>query len=295
MAMITGGSPNQISSAFGATFSADLLQTCALEVTQPLSRIVAVLNREQPGSVFAPPSMLHLLAAEAVAGRLHIEPRLVVSAFEPLFPEIVEAIDRAWDAVVLNAYGTSDFGPAGFSCTARTGIHLSDDMIIVEPVDEAGRPVSPGKTAPRYYVTALQQFTLPVIRYEMTDEITLSEGPCPCGSSFRRIADVQGRLDDLFRYPGDVVVHPAVFRSPLGRSRDVLEYRVRQTVDGADVDVRTVGAVDVDRLSRQIGDRLRTAGLSAPRVNVRVVAEIERTGAGRKLKRFVPLSATGVT
>jgi phenylacetate-coenzyme A ligase PaaK-like adenylate-forming protein len=34
------------------------------------------------------------------------------------------------------------------------------------------------------------------------------DGTCPCGSAHRLIADVQGRLDDSFRYSGDVVVHP---------------------------------------------------------------------------------------
>jgi hypothetical protein len=39
----------------------------------------------------------------------------------------------------------------------------------------------------------------------------------------------------VFHYPGEVVVHPHVFRSVLGRERDVLEYQVRQTAAGADV------------------------------------------------------------
>jgi phenylacetate-coenzyme A ligase PaaK-like adenylate-forming protein len=293
MAMIAGGSPSQIGTALAATFASDLIETCVLEVGQPLSHIAAVLDREQPGGVLAPASMLHLLATEAIAGRLSIRPRLVVSAFEPLLPEIVEAVDRAWTAVILNAYGTSDFGPAGFSCIARAGIHLSDDLIIVEPVDDVGRPVPPGKTAPRYYATALRQHTLPIIRYEMTDEVTLIDDPCPCGSAFRRIADIQGRTDDLFRYAGDVVVHPAVFRTPLGRTRGALEYRVLQTARGADVEIRTTGTIDVERLSREIVERLRTVGLPAPQVTVRRVPEIERTGPSRKLKRFVPLLGGG--
>ncbi len=32
---------------------------------------------------------------------------------------------------------------------------------------------------------------------------------------------MQSRLDDLFTYPGDLVVHPLVFASVLGRDRGV--------------------------------------------------------------------------
>ncbi len=293
LVMISGGSPTHIGSALGATFASEVIDTRYLAVSQPLAEIVDALNREQPSSLFAPASILYLLAAEASAGRLRIEPRLVASAFEPLFPEIADAIDRAWNPVLLNAYGTSDFGPAGFSCTERAGIHLSDDLVIAEPAGEDGRPVLPGETAPRYFATALQQYTLPIIRYEMTDEIALTEEPCRCGSSFRRIADIQGRQDDLFRYPNDVVIHPSVFRTPLGRARGVLEYRVRQLASGADIEVRTAGEVDLQLLSAEIARGLTRAGLQKPRVNLRTVSEIERVGPSRKLKRFVPLSGCG--
>jgi phenylacetate-CoA ligase len=49
----------------------------------------------------------------------------------------------------------------------------------------------------------------------LTDQVTVVEHPCPCGSAHRLLADVEARLDDDFRYPGGVVVHPHVFRSVL--------------------------------------------------------------------------------
>jgi phenylacetate-coenzyme A ligase PaaK-like adenylate-forming protein len=257
-------------------------------VSLPLAEIVEGLNRRQPDILFAYSSALGLLAAEATAGRLRIRPIWVWAGAEPLLPDVAEAAERAWGRPVVNLYGTSDVGFMGSGCGVAPGIHLNEDMLIVEPVDREGRPVAPGACAAKAYVTPLLQSTLPVLRYELTDEVALLDEPCPCGSGMRRIADVQGRLDDCFQYAGGVSVHPHVFRSPLSREPGVLEYQVRQTGRGASILVRSAQAFDEAALLREIESGLRGVGLSNPDVSICVVTEIERVGMG-KLKRFVPL------
>jgi phenylacetate-coenzyme A ligase PaaK-like adenylate-forming protein len=173
------------------------------------------------------------------------------------------------------------------SCGQGRGLHLSDDLAIVEPVDRLGRPVPPNQLAAKIYVTVLYNHTMPLIRYEITDELTVLDQPCRCGSAHRLIEDPQGRLDDSFRY-GDVLVHPHLFRSALGQRRDVVEYQVRQTPVGADVSVRCQAAIDLGALREELQDGLARLGLAEPKVSVRPVPRIERHDSG-KLKRFLPL------
>jgi phenylacetate-CoA ligase len=71
-------------------------------------------------------------------------------------------------------------------------MHLADDLVIVEPVDEHGDPVPPGVRSDRVYLTNLFNLVMPLIRYEITDPVTAINGPCACGSAHRRIADIQG-------------------------------------------------------------------------------------------------------
>lgn len=87
----------------------------------------------------------------------------------------------------------------GISCGAGSGLHLGEDLSIIEVVDEDGRPVAPGERSAKVYMTNLYNHTLPLIRYEITDEVTLTPGTCPCGSAHRLIEDPQGRLDESFR------------------------------------------------------------------------------------------------
>ena len=81
----------------------------------------------------------------------------------------------------------------GGSCSAGRGMHLSDDLFVIEPVDGQGDPVPPGERAAKVYVTNLYNRVQPLIRYELTDEITVLDGPCPCGVTLLRIDDIQGR------------------------------------------------------------------------------------------------------
>ncbi len=172
----------------------------------------------------------------------------------------------------------------------RGGTHISEDQLIVEPVDLAGRPVSPGERSAKVYLTNLYNPVLPLIRYEITDEITVLPEPCPCGSAHRRIADVQGRLDDVFNYRG-LRVHPHLFRTALSHEAGVVEYQVRQTPAGAAIAVRCAAPVSLDGLRARIAAALALAGLDRPQVTVETVDRLERPGDPAKLKRFIPLAA----
>src|SRR5262249_2790241 len=223
---------------------------------------------------------------EAQAGRRRIPPRGWRGMHEPLPPEARAAIRQAWDVPIGNRYGMSGGVFAGF---CGHGGHLPDDLCMFEPVGADGGPVPPGVPSQRVYVTNLYNHALPLIRFEVTDEVTVLDGTCPCGSAFRRIADPQGRLDDTFVYRGGVSVHPHVFRSSLGEHRQIIEYQVRQTERGADVRVVADAEIDAAVVRAKIEGALGALGLDQPEVTRTRVATLDRQASG-KLKRFVPLS-----
>jgi len=159
--------------------------------------------------------------------------------------------------------------------------------VIVEPVDVDGKPVPPGVRSAKVYVTNLINPLLPLIRYEISDEVTVLDEPCGCGSAFTRVADIQGRNDDVFLYANGIAVQPHVFRSRLAQEATVSEYQVRQTLDGADVILRASGAVDLKRVERDLESALARLGCEQPTVTARRVDALPRLETG-KLKRFLP-------
>ena len=289
---VVGAKASHMSNLMSRTF---LLAagSSVVPATLPLPEIVVRVNELRPEIVSGYSSMMYLLARESLAGRLHVRPRMVMCASEPLLDDMRRVIGEAWgvDTPVLNGYFTSE-GASASGCGQGPGMHLNEDVCIFEPVDAEGQPVAPGERAAKLYITQLLNHAQPLIRYELTDEVTLldDEAPCPCGSAMRRIDDIGGRSDDVFTYEGGVTVHPMTFRSPLGRERHIIEYQVRQTAHGADVALRTDGPVDIEALRAALEGGLSAAGVRAPRANVEIVeGAFERQATG-KLKRFFPLT-----
>jgi len=282
-AHIAADKATHVSSALVQTFS----NYHQFPITLPMETIVAGLNKVQPTHLSGYPSALYLLTHEARAGRLRISPRHVNTSAEPLLPEIRTALEQTWGASISNLWGCSEGGVAT-SCGHGQGMHMSDDVTIVEPVDAEGKPVPPGVRSTKIYLTNLYNHTLPLIRYEITDEMTFLDEPCPCGSAYRRIDDIQGRLDEVLTYACGIQVHPHLFRSVLGGERNILEYQVRQTRCGAAISIRCVGDVDVSNLRSKIEKGLKVLGLEDAEVSITQAEHFERLATG-KLKRFISL------
>jgi phenylacetate-CoA ligase len=288
-ATVAASTATHLSSALPQTFFGTLGTLHRFPVTLPIAEIVEGLNRVQPNYLGGYPSALYLLSHEARTGRLRISPEQINTFAEPLLPEIRQALEENWGAIVGNLWGCSEGGAAN-QCGQGAGMHLNDDFCIVEPVDLEGKPVPPGVPSAKIYLTNLFNPTLPLIRYEVTDEVTIMTEPCPCGSAHSRMDEVMGRLDDSFVYASDLRVHPYLFRSALGGQRNILEYQVRQTRRGADIAIRCAGAVDVSSLHAKIATGLDALGLGDPALSITQVDRFERQVTG-KLKRFIALES----
>ncbi|MDQ3944497.1 MAG: hypothetical protein M3357_04970 [Actinomycetota bacterium] len=284
---VAAGRASHGSKALWQTFASPDQLVRSLPVTLPVDEIVSGLNEMGPDVVLAYPSALLPLAEEARAGRLRMRPRRFLVGAEPLLPEIRSTAEETWGVPVINVYASSEAGGMAISCGQGPGLHLVEDLSIIEAVDEEGRPVGPGQRSSKIYMTNLYNDTLPLIRYEITDEVTPMSEACPCGSGHRLIEDPQGRLDESFRY-GGLVVHPLVFRSPLGLCRNIVEYQVRQTHRGADIAVRCQGRPSLAALEAEIKRKLAAVGLHGAEVAIAAVEHLQRQDTG-KLKRFVPL------
>jgi phenylacetate-coenzyme A ligase PaaK-like adenylate-forming protein len=254
-----------------------------LGVGQPLDRIVARLNAARPATLMGTASVLEALAVDPT---LTIAPGRVVASSEPLTPEAERAIADRWRAPIAIVYATTEGLIAG-SCGREMGLHVNDDLCIVEPVDERGEPVPTGTPAAKLYVTNLYNHVQPLIRYELDDAVTFLAGRCACGSHMRRIANVAGRVEDRLRY-GDIVVHPQAIRLALLHDRHLVGYQVRQTPSGASIRFLADGDVDVERLRRSFTALLAGLGVPDPVVDVERVADLPREPTG-KIRRIVPL------
>jgi phenylacetate-CoA ligase len=169
--------------------------TRAFSILQPLREIVAQLNAWQPRYVSSYPTMLSLLAGERRAGRLRIRPHGLWCGGEGLAQVEREEIEHAFDCRIVEDYGASECMNMAFGCPEGR-LHVNDDWVLLEPVDESYRPAPAGRASATVLVTNLANRVQPLIRYDLGDSVCIDPTECACGCD-RPSLRVEGRGDDV--------------------------------------------------------------------------------------------------
>ena len=275
-ASVGADSAKHISYACSEAFQTTGNPTVRAPTTLPVATIVERLNAKQPQFLHSYPSALAMLARKAEAGRLTIAPTIVYSSSEPLSDELADRLRGLWPCVVLNCWSATE-ASGTFPCTGDAAFHVSEDLNLIEP--------APGDAA-GVLVTNFYNRALPLIRYRIEDRFEFMDRPCSCGSAFRAVRSVAGRVNSFFHFPGGCAVSTVVFETRMIATPGIVNWQIRQTARGADVLVEQAGDADLPGLRERLQSALGEAGLDGAEVAVRAVEKIERTRGG-KVRRFV--------
>jgi len=254
----------------------------------PIGELRVWLTGRPPDVLAGYSSVVGHLASETVAGRLSIRPSVVMVTAEPATPEIVALVQDAWGVGLTNVYSTTECPALAQSEPGSDVLHLHEDIAIVEVVDASGEPVPLGTVGDRLLLTSLCNRTMPLIRYEITDQLAIVETPPGARWPGIYLSAPQGRSDDWFVYEDGTTLHPHAVRSVLAKRSSVVEYQVRQTPGGLEVDVCGVADTDLAAIRSDLMTALREAGLSGASVTVERTEAIERNLDTGKVRRFVP-------
>lgn len=273
------------SARVGASLASRLVPTLRLDATAPLEDTVAALNRFQPESLVAYASMAQVLAQEQLAGRLRIAPAAVMCASEVLHPAWRRRIREAWGADPFNVYAATETAGIAAECELHSGMHLYEDLVITEVVDDQDRPVPPGEYGAKTLVTVLFSRTLPLIRYELSDSIRLSPATCPCGRTFALLDGVRGRRQDALELPGRNGERVSIYPNVLQRALERIEAGTWQIVQEPDAIRLLVVApregLDDGSLAEALAREVEAQGALAPPIHVERVGSLARTRLGK--------------
>ena len=284
-AIVSTRNPAHQSAVVGASLRNPLVPTLRLDATQPIADLVEALNRFQPRLLVCYASMLTPLAEAQTAGNLHIAPEKVITASEEQLPPARRAAIDAWGVQVIDTYAATETATIASTCS-HGSMHLYEDFVIIEPVDNTYRPVPDCQLADRLLATVLFSRTLPLIRYELTDSIRLATQPCTCGLPFRCLDTVAGRTEATLRMHSrtgePVLIQPGVFHDAL-EPVAVHGWQVQQTTEG--ITVRIVDPdqhVDLHQITRRLRAGLAAAGVSDDiHVDITAVQGLARTPLGK--------------
>ncbi len=185
-------------------------------------------------------------------------------------------------AGIFDQYGMTEFGPLAAECAAHDGMHLLEDGLHHEIVDDGGHPVTEGEG--ELVVTGLKNRAMVLLRYRTGDHVTVQDGVCPCGRRGRRIR-VLRRADDLTKIRGVLcakndlidavrsIAGSAPFKIEIHRDDNEVD-RLRVTVAGAPVEASVISAAVREALKRSLR-------LSPDQVEVQPEVEVPRTVSGK--------------
>lgn len=105
-----------------------------------------------------------------------------------------------------DCYSSEELGYLAIECPLGGLYHLMAESLLVEVVDDAGRPCGEGETG-RVLVTDLQNFASPMIRYEIGDHAEVG-GHCPCGRGLPTLRRILGRTRNMVVRPDGTTSWP---------------------------------------------------------------------------------------
>lgn len=146
----------------------------------------SVMEKEQPDSFVGMP--VQLLNILRVCGRGSLR-RALVSG-DACLEVVLRGCEEILGARLFPHYGSREMALGGaICCPAHAGMHLRENHVIAEIIDDAGRPLPPGEIG-ELVITTIGMEAMPLIRYRTGDYTRILPGPCPCGSAVLRLDTV---------------------------------------------------------------------------------------------------------
>ena len=255
-----------------------------LESTQSPAIQIAYLQRHTPAYIFTNPSNLRLLLT-------HMRERAITLPGLKSVWTLSEAVDDTLRTLcrdvlgvrIVHNYTAAETGWMALQCPQSDVLHVQSESCLLEIVDDANHPVSPGQTG-RVLVTPLHNFATPLLRYEIGDTATLGP-PCPCGRHLPVLTRIAGRILDLLTLPDGTLRRTDFNHYRLSQIHAVREYQIVQrtptNIEILLVTARPLASEETDEV-RAIMATEFTEGFT---LTVTEVPAIPRTEAG-KLRPF---------
>jgi phenylacetate-CoA ligase len=244
------------------------------------------LERVQPTHVMSYPMNMLEVAAAAFNHGSNLKFKTFISSGEVLSAEMREKIARSFGCQIIDVYGVREIGQIAFQCPDSDRYHFCSEAVFCELLDEQNNPAGPGQYG-RVVVTALYNYAMPFIRYEIGDYALASRMPCSCGRGLGSIDEIGGRMRNMLVMPDGS--RKRIVGRIFSDASDFLSYQQIQFVQ-CDVNTIVINYVPDDITVRpdlqSLTEILRRAIHSRVVVRLVPVDRIER-GAGMKIEQFI--------
>lgn len=264
-------------------FQTEIFSTYHLQESD-IKNYIGFINSYKPKTIVGYPSALFFIAKviKEKSFKLVHQPNGIITSGEMLYPHQREMIEETFETKIFNRYGCREFGHIANECEAHSGYHYDADSLIVEVVDDNGKPCEVGEEG-RILITDLNNYAFPMIRYEIGDRgaLTPENEVCKCGSHLPKLQTITGRAFDVIHGTNGNRVSGTYwtlsFRNTL---KGIDAFQIRQDKDYSInffLKVNQRYTVDQDKQLRSlVGEKL-----GDNKISIKVVDEFEYSPTGK--------------
>jgi len=282
LAVVRFGSKLERASNWGAA-TAGLVQTgpaISNAINLDAAEILTWLDAERPGYFFTHPSLLHTLARLSIRDGIRLEGLTEARTLaESISPDLRDLCREAWNVPLTDVYSSTDAGYMALQCPEHTHYHVQSEGVLLEVLDAQGKPCGPGAIG-RVVVTTLQNFAMPLIRYEIGDYAEVGP-PCPCGRGLPVLNRILGRVRNMIVTPEGKTFWPAFGPLRLSEILPIRQFqfiqRTRTLIEGRFVVDRPLDAAQEALLRERVLSKI-PAGIE---LTVTYCDRIERSASGK--------------
>lgn len=196
-----------------------------------------------------------------------------------------------WPIQLYSTYASTEMGTTFTECSEGKGGHHHPELIIVEFLDDNGKPVAEGELG-EVTITTLGVEGMPLLRFRTGDVCAHYNEPCKCGRNTTRLGPVVGRKNQMIKYKGTTLYPPALY-DILDNISYITNYLVEVYTNDIGTDEILIHAGIGEQnpeVEKDIKDHFRAKLRVAPLIRFRApeeIARIQSPEASRKSMKFI--------
>ena len=184
----------------------------AFILSHPIMRkFIKIFNSSKPSVILAYVNAIYELSNFAKNENIKVShQKSVISTSGVLYPFLRKEIEMIFGCEVYDQYGSREVSCIASECEYHNGLHISEETIILEIVDENGNECPVGVEGD-VLVTSLVNYAMPIMRYKIGDRAIMEPGFCKCGRFHKRLKNVVGRSMDNFKLRDGTIIPSEYF------------------------------------------------------------------------------------
>jgi phenylacetate-CoA ligase len=216
-------------------------------------------------------------------------PPAIMTSGGVLFPEIRARIKGVFHANLFDRYGSREVGDIACNCEKSEDLHLIPDIHYLEIVDDKGKEVNQDERG-EIIITLLTNYTMPLIRYKISDRGILSDQDCKCGHGLPLLEKVIGRTKCIFKNKFGVHIDSGLFNQLFFFRENIKQFQViQETIDYISINLVLIDKTKMEGLDedyKEINQIIWKVMSDDTKIKYNIVDEIKPSPSGKYMYTF---------